>query len=526
MALCFRRFLTVISFFALALGLRTALALRGEDNQESHALAVHVDPSDPSGDSEESDLESTVLETPEELENLDDFLDGIMADLEEDEDEDELKWSPEELDEIMKAQEQDNDDKLSGSEKAKTEEKLDVLSPEEIEDLLSDVNVEVGLEEEGDQDQDQDDEACTFSSDSENLMDWLRETKNSKTDGCQDFGPRFGRWGAQACPPLTSIIADLEAGTKEATGGKSGTKPIVSKRFAVKVIDNVEHKMLHKLLHSLKGSRRDSFLVPTCRSLCFKVSGKSELRYVQISPNILLRGEAKPYFTRLFDLKGNYAWRSRVADPIKDFVWKDTNFKHMFPSGLNLTQVMFPNGKGDFSTFKGDLAASYFARILYSDSRELAKLGLMDYSLLLHISTFSRKTMRSAELEAGFKKLNPDKPWGFARAMIHGKEKLFAISWGIIDLLMHEKENRGFLNKFASGFQMSECRVTDLDPIPALPYWIRFCRMFGMQQRYRNSNRARVSCLGESPGKGYTYFPSKFEAPRFKTSLSCSSSSG
>ena len=29
MALCFRRFLTVISFFALALGLRTALALRG-----------------------------------------------------------------------------------------------------------------------------------------------------------------------------------------------------------------------------------------------------------------------------------------------------------------------------------------------------------------------------------------------------------------------------------------------------------------------------------------------------------------
>lgn len=32
--------------------------------------------------------------------------------------------------------------------------------------------------------------------------------------------------------PRTSIIEDLEAGTKEATGGKSGTTPIVSKRFA------------------------------------------------------------------------------------------------------------------------------------------------------------------------------------------------------------------------------------------------------------------------------------------------------
>lgn len=525
MAWCFPRFPIVLSFVTLALGVRTALALRGEDNQKSHAqLVVQVDPSDPSGDSDKSDEETTVMETPEdlELESLDEFLDGIIADIEaeeEDEDEDELEWSPEELDEIM-AKAKDNADKLNGSEKVEKPEELEILSTEEIEDLLRDVNNEVGLEEE-EGDQDQDDEACTFHSDSDNLMDWLRETKNAKTEGCQDFGPRFGQWGAQACPSLTSIIEDLEAGTKEATGGKSGTKPIVSKRFAVKLIDDIEHKMLHKLLHSLKGSRRDSFLVPTCRSLCLKVSGKSKLQYVQITPNILLRGDSKPYFTRLLDLKGNYAWRSRVADPIKDFVWKDTNFKHMFPNGLNLTQVMFPNGKGGFSTFTGDLAASYFARTLYSDSRQLAKLGLMDYSLLLHASTYSKKKMRSADLEANLKKLNPGKPWGFATAMIHGKEKIFAISWGIIDLLMHENENRGFMNKFASGFQMSECRVTDLDPIPALPYWIRFCRMFGVQQKYRNSKRACVSCLGESPGQGYTYFPSRFEGPRFKTSLSC-----
>jgi hypothetical protein len=40
-------------------------------------------------------------------------------------------------------------------------------------------------------------------------------------------------------------------------------------------------------------------------------------------------GEAKPYFTRLFDLKGNYAWRSRVADPIKDFVAKPNDIQEM-----------------------------------------------------------------------------------------------------------------------------------------------------------------------------------------------------
>eukprot|EP00435_Cladocopium_sp_Y103_P075922 s5_g69.t1 len=183
MALCFPRFRTVISFFTVALGLRTALALRGEDTQESHAqLAIHVDPSDPSGDSEKSDLEARVMEapeeeTPEDLQSLDEFLDGRSSD----EDEDELEWSPEELDEIMKEQAKDNADK------AEKTEKLDLLSPEEIEDLLGDVDNEVGLEEEeGDQDQDQDDEACTFSSDSENLMDWLRATKKSRTDGCQE----------------------------------------------------------------------------------------------------------------------------------------------------------------------------------------------------------------------------------------------------------------------------------------------------------------------------------------------------
>eukprot|EP00434_Breviolum_minutum_P000902 symbB.v1.2.000797.t1/scaffold44.1/size390916/10 len=86
-------------------------------------------------------------------------------------------------------------------------------------------------------------------------MDWLQVAKKSPSHGCQDFGPRFGRWGKVACPSLNDIIGDVESGTKEATGGKSGTKPIVSSKFAIKVIDSIEHKMLHSLLSSMKGSR-------------------------------------------------------------------------------------------------------------------------------------------------------------------------------------------------------------------------------------------------------------------------------
>ncbi|CAK9015010.1 unnamed protein product [Durusdinium trenchii] len=71
----------------------------------------------------------------------------------------------------------------------------------------------------------------------------------------QDFGRRFGRWGAAACPDLKDIIADVESGAKVASGGKSGTSPLRSSKFVVKLIDPIEHKMLHHLLHKLKGSR-------------------------------------------------------------------------------------------------------------------------------------------------------------------------------------------------------------------------------------------------------------------------------
>lgn len=315
-------YVAIIVLLKVTLHFRSAFAIRGEDVQALRGR-LEVDNEDPTDD---SDLEVKALDAPFPSftqKELDDVLDNVLADeMEEEHDEDEESLASEE--------EEEEDDNTAFD-----------ISPEEIDAILDEIDEHNEKEA---KDQDQADEACMFSSESEHLMDWLQVAKKSPSHGCQDFGPRFGRWGSVACPSLNDIITDVESGTKEATGGKSGTKPIVSSKFAIKVIDSIEHKMLHSLLSSMKGSRRDTFLVPTCRSLCFKVKGT--VRYVQISPSILIRGASSEPWTRLFDLKGNHAWKNRRSNPKRDFVWKDTNFKRLFPQGLNIDQVMFPNSDG------------------------------------------------------------------------------------------------------------------------------------------------------------------------------------
>ncbi|OLP76801.1 hypothetical protein AK812_SmicGene43213 [Symbiodinium microadriaticum] len=82
----------------------------------------------------------------------------------------------------------------------------------------------------------------------------------------EDFGPRFGSWGRRGCPKsLAEIVNDVHSGTSEAEGGKSGTKPLISARFVVKVIDKTEHKQLGRLLQKLRGSRQAT--LPTTASL-------------------------------------------------------------------------------------------------------------------------------------------------------------------------------------------------------------------------------------------------------------------
>mmetsp|Transcript_33857 Transcript_33857/g.78727 ORF Transcript_33857/g.78727 Transcript_33857/m.78727 type:complete len:104 (+) Transcript_33857:1135-1446(+) len=99
-------------------------------------------------------------------------------------------------------------------------------------------------------------------------------------------------------------------------------------------------------------------------------------------------------------------------------------------------------------------------------------------------------------------------------------DTLYVLSFGIIDLLMHEKENRGMLNKFMSGITFSQCQVSDIDPIPARDYWIRFIRMLGLRLRY---GKSCTSCLREKNRRGFTYFQNKWGYEKSKESCKTAS---
>ncbi|CAJ1348369.1 unnamed protein product [Effrenium voratum] len=394
------------------------------------------------------------------------------------------------------------------------------ITPEMVDQILAEIDKDddIGLEVDWDWEEDgeQNDTACTFSTVATSLPEWLADLRNFDHSSCKDFGPRFGAWGKSACGSLPSIISDVLAESKEASGGKSGTKPLVSSRYVVKLMDEIEHNMLNKLLRELRGSRRLTLLAPTCRSLAFQVG--STTHYVQIAANLAMRGAQEELYSRIFDLKGNHLWKYRKADSKNDFVMKDVDFKATFPKGINISQVMLPGKHLSQDSYVGEEAADFFARTLYTDGKLLARLGLMDYSLLVHVTSVTGRS--------GLTALNTDKPTAYAVIRTGGEDELFLLSFGIIDLLMHESENRGFMNKLAFTMTLSECRVTELDPIPAFPYWIRFCRMFGMRMAYSNSKGTCTSCLHERRSQSYTYFPSAWALKHAQEHHSCNASRG
>ncbi|CAE7177578.1 unnamed protein product, partial [Symbiodinium necroappetens] len=358
-------------------------------------------------------------------------------------------------------------------------------------------------------DKDQDDKACTFNVTSARVADWLSASSGAPNSACQDFGPRFGSWGRRGCPKsLAEIVHDVQSGTSEAEGGKSGTKPLISARFVVKVIDKTEHKQLGRLLQKLRGSRRDTFLVPTCRSLVFNVDGTKH--YLQVALNMRLQGAEEEPWQKLFDLKGNWAYFNRLASdeeqdsPKKALVEdiKTTMCQELEASDSVEVSFVLKWSK-DVQVWKDrDKGRDLFAKTLRDDSKLLAGLGLMDYSLMLHVAEFKGY--------ANLQLLNLEKPWAFAMpntASMQRGDTLYVLSFGIIDLLMHEEENRGMLNKLMSGITLSQCQVSDLDPIPARAYWIRFIRMLGLRLRY---GPRCTSCLREKRRRGFTYFPNKW----------------
>jgi len=444
------------------------------------------------------------VEDPDQI--LDEeFIDGIIADLRKEE------GDEEEEDEDAAEDEAENKDEMDF--KDLSDEDLEKYVDEVMQYIDDDEDDAIHSDEEDAGDKDQDDKACTFNVTSARVADWLSASSEAPNSACQDFGPRFGRWGRRGCPKsLAEIVDDVHSGTSEAEGGKSGTKPLVSARFVVKVIDKAEHKQLGRLLQKLRGSRRDTFLVPTCRSLLFNVDGT--LHYLQVALNMRLRGAEEEPWQKLYDLKGNWAYFNRLAST-QEQVWKDRNFKMNFSHGLYFEQVTLPGGQDAGQVYPGDKGRDLFAKTLHDDSKLLAGLGLMDYSLMLHVAQFQGN--------ADVQLLNLEKPWAFATrntASMQRGDTLYVLSFGIIDLLMHEKENRGMLNKFMSGITFSQCQVSDIDPIPARDYWIRFIRMLGLRLRY---GKSCTSCLREKNRRGFTYFQNKWGYEKSKESCKTAS---
>merc|ERR1719446_237261 len=92
---------------------------------------------------------------------------------------------------------------------------------------------------------------------------------------CEDHGHLFGQWGSESCPKsLLDVTRELAGGGREAEGGKSGTKPLLTHSYVIKVIDFQEYTKLMELLvdlhqHPLTETNSTypgkTFLTPTCR---------------------------------------------------------------------------------------------------------------------------------------------------------------------------------------------------------------------------------------------------------------------
>eukprot|EP00439_Symbiodinium_sp_Y106_P031375 s5331_g3.t1 len=314
------------------------------------------------------------------------FIDGIIADLrkeegdEEEEDEDEAE----------------NKDEMDFKDLSDEEQSFPRSAELDLEKYVDEVMqyIDDDEDEEDAGDKDQDDKACTFNVTSARVADWLSASSEAPNSACQeqvwdgtrsksrhgearDFGPRFGRWGRRGCPKsLAEIVDDVHSGTSEAEGGKLGFPSRVR-------LERAEHKQLGRLLQKLRGSRRDTFLVPTCRSLLFNVDGT--LHYLQVALNMRLRGllpaslkfwtvQEEPW-QKLYDLKGNWAYFNRLAST-QEQVWKDRNFKMNFSHGLYFEQVTLPGGQDAGQVYPGDKGRDLFAKTLHDDSKLLAGLGL------------------------------------------------------------------------------------------------------------------------------------------------------
>lgn len=306
---------------------------------------------------------------------------------------------------------------------------------------------------------------------------------------CKSYAPKFGNWGTKQCPSsLAEVIADLESSSDVANGGASGVAVTITKKYVLKVIDGHETDMLYGLLDELPSNLNHTFLNPACFIIRLKGDGTSLL----ISPQIGLNVDSDKYSDqRKFDLKGNFEWKGRGKDNL------DLGFTTMFPDGMFVAAVSFQTRSPEDAI-----------DLLMRDSKILGlALGLMDYSLYAHVVGISEEEF-NARANGAVATGNPDMPLLWAQS---GK-KYYIMTMGIIDMLMNENMKGPTAYKRAYNWvgnnivYQVQCRATDPDPVDAIPYRVRFLRMFGF---YASADCGQ--CLFKQYTNCYTYFKSAYQ---------------
>mmetsp|Transcript_126315 Transcript_126315/g.252385 ORF Transcript_126315/g.252385 Transcript_126315/m.252385 type:complete len:519 (-) Transcript_126315:73-1629(-) len=236
---------------------------------------------------------------------------------------------------------------------------------------------------------------CEIRATTDNILDWLEYAGKylESCNDCIDYGKAFGWWARSggACPASWGAVATaVRQGTSRAEGGKSGAAVELTPEYVIKTIDDDEKRQLDSLfifLLRMETSDRNSFLIPTCRTV--RISGSnSDGRHMIVMPNSLLSHGDVSGRPLQFDLKGNFDYSGRRAS-FTATILKDANFHMLFPQGLDIVKVKFKNGQTP-----GWGQVRTFIDTVRSDTWSLLQKKLMDYSFLIDLVSLCPRIIR------------------------------------------------------------------------------------------------------------------------------------
>jgi len=215
-----------------------------------------------------------------------------------------------------------------------------------------------------------------------NIATYLKTFADKRMEACcHNHGPDFSPWGEAACPEsFAKIYAEAKTSVAKADGGKSGQDVLLTDSYVIKEAAPHEIEQIDKLLKAMRdrpkdGTAKPSLMSPICRKITIRqpggiVSGGYEKVFTITARMGIANKHMFPESINV-DCKGNYAYSGRDTSHNPDAsTKKDRDFWKRFPDGLYITD---PTIRDDFE------------KRLVSDTKILNDLGIMDYSLLLHI---------------------------------------------------------------------------------------------------------------------------------------------